>query len=485
LHLRSGNLQQTDTKAWIGRAPSLPLELMPGQQVGIRLRVQSESSISVPLLLFDSPFSYSRSSLRSDALDLLFIGMALTTFLIAAFFFGLFRSRLYIFHALMVLAFLVYYMLFNGYYHMLHLPNIGFAVRHMLLFASQAVIYFLFLFLMVFYKGEADPRLRSLIWRTGNLSMLVMLILLLLVDYPLAITLQTSLVLCLFGGYYFLSAYHALRYRDFTSRWLFISVVCCSAAVALIYLQFYASLPQILTPANAQRLMFFCFSVLFFVAIQDRLLYRQQSALAQSDAEAKLSDARLSALRYQLNPHFLFNALNSIIYLVKTQPEEAPTFVRKLADFLRTTLRPNAHHMTMFAAELGAIRAYLDIERVRFGDQLQVNVDIADGLEECMVPELLLQPLVENAIKHGSPASEDGPLELRIKAVRCSAGMRVTVSNSGKICNENSATEGHGIGLNNLRERLQLAYAGRASFSLKSADGWVLAELFVPCQLCR
>jgi two-component system, LytTR family, sensor histidine kinase AlgZ len=175
------------------------------------------------------------------------------------------------------------------------------------------------------------------------------------------------------------------------------------------------------------------------------------------ESQMTAREAELRALRAQLNPHFLFNSLNSVNALIGSQPESARKMCENLGDFLRRTLALGARDSVSLDDELALVDRYLDIERVRFGERCRVTREIADDTRACRVPPLLLQPLVENAIKHGVAARLDGG-EVRISARRDGGRLTLTVEND--IDADAPARPGEGVGLENVRRRLR-ALAGR------------------------
>ncbi len=188
--------------------------------------------------------------------------------------------------------------------------------------------------------------------------------------------------------------------------------------------------------------------------------------------------ARLEVLRYQLNPHFLFNSLNSIYTLVWSQSRPAGDLVRRLAEFCRLTLTRGGDTATL-AEEFATLRAYLDLERARWHDQLAVEIDLDPAVAERRLPPFLLLPLVENAIKYGGHTSP-GLLRLRLSARALPDGAAVVeIANSGTWVEPDSRPEiaSTGIGLENLRQRLARHLPGRHAFSIGPADGGVVARL--------
>ncbi len=200
---------------------------------------------------------------------------------------------------------------------------------------------------------------------------------------------------------------------------------------------------------------------------------RQQMALAVRDAELQL-------LRSQLSPHFLFNALNALQACAHRAPEELPPLIQSLAGTLRYTLKHREGAFVPLREEVAALEDYLAIEQARFRGDLSVTFALAPQVGECPVPALVVQPLVENALKHGRATSE-GPLRVRIGITRPTAGqVRVEVANTGRWRPPASAAEGFGIGLANLRHRLEFTYGQRATLTQMEAEGWVTLVLCLP-----
>lgn len=184
----------------------------------------------------------------------------------------------------------------------------------------------------------------------------------------------------------------------------------------------------------------------------------QRTQLRLAHAAAAQRDAELRALRYQLNPHFLFNTLNAISALVATnQNRDANRMLGRVSDFLRATLDHDGCHEHALAEELALIEAYLDIEKVRLGARLRVTTRIGPDVLDAAVPYLLLQPLVENAIRHGIvPCSGGGQLDIGV--ARDGEQLLVDVRNDGAAPDAAVPGEGGGIGLPNVTERLRSLY---------------------------
>jgi LytS/YehU family sensor histidine kinase len=175
----------------------------------------------------------------------------------------------------------------------------------------------------------------------------------------------------------------------------------------------------------------------------------------------------LHALQGQLNPHFLFNCLNSLRALIVEDPERAQTMVTRMADLLRRSLRTNPAETIPLQEEMVAVNDYLDLEHVRFEDRLRVSCFLEPRELTCRVPPMIVQTLVENGLKHGIAHLPEGG-ELRIAARVVNDRLQVEVTNSGKLFPESEHT---GSGLYNARERLRLIYGDSASLTLAARDG--------------
>ncbi|MFN7943171.1 MAG: histidine kinase [Thermoanaerobaculia bacterium] len=183
---------------------------------------------------------------------------------------------------------------------------------------------------------------------------------------------------------------------------------------------------------------------------------REQEVFAAQLA-ADLARAELAALRMQLHPHFLFNTLNDLAGLVHEDPRAAETTIVRLADLMRRALRTAERPDVPLAEELEFADGYFEIERMRLGGRFRVDYRVADDLLELPVPSLILQPLVENAVRHGV-ARTAGPAEIAIEACREGGVLRIVVEND---CPTGGAsTGGHGIGLANTKARLRSLFGG-------------------------
>ncbi|WP_306589694.1 sensor histidine kinase [Geothrix sp. 21YS21S-4] len=195
-------------------------------------------------------------------------------------------------------------------------------------------------------------------------------------------------------------------------------------------------------------------------------IYRKYKAreVEAAQLEARFAEAQNLALRMQLQPHFLFNTLNSISALVHANPDGADGMISRLGDFLRMTLDAPPDQFVPLRKELAFIQAYLAIEQVRFQERLQVALDIPPELLDLRVPSFILQPLVENALKHGLSDRQRGGT-LRIRASRAAGSLVIEVQDDG----EGFKAGREGVGLGNVRARLGLLYKGRHHIDLLGA----------------
>jgi two-component system LytT family sensor kinase len=207
------------------------------------------------------------------------------------------------------------------------------------------------------------------------------------------------------------------------------------------------------------------------------------------EQEKLLMAARVEALASQINPHFLFNTLTSISSLIRSQPETARTLIVKLSGLLRRLLRSQEHFVTL-REELEAIDEYLDIESIRFGPQLRVEKDIDPASLDVVVPSMLLQPLVENSIKHGiAPKVGEGRITIRSSRQAGHAIIDVIDNGVGVRPENADRIRSGGIGLRNVNERLRVIYGANYQLQLDSVPGEgtcarvVIPELVVPARI--
>lgn len=233
--------------------------------------------------------------------------------------------------------------------------------------------------------------------------------------------------------------------------------------------------------------MEYCFQIIVYVAILslvqllDQYRAAHRRALNAAQLENKLAQAQLQNLRLQLQPHFIFNALNTISSIMYEDVQAADEMISRLSDFLRLTLHSSQTQEVPLEDELRILELYLNVMRARFEDRLSVSIDIEDGAKAALVPQLILQPLVENSIRHGIDP-ETSRVEVAVTARRNHASLCLEVRDRGRgIQEDRSAILGKGIGLSNTAERLARLYGEEQSLNFENgSDGGLLVTVSMP-----
>lgn len=213
-----------------------------------------------------------------------------------------------------------------------------------------------------------------------------------------------------------------------------------------------------------------------FSSFQQWLLERQRLVQMQRS----FAEAQLSQLKSQLRPHFLFNALNTISSLMHSDVSRADRLLAQLSELLRHTLRQGEQQLISLEEELRVLQLYAQIMQERFSDRVQLRWEIPAELHSAQVPALLLQPLLENAFKHGVEPSRVA-VEVEITGHAADGILHLQVRNTGTL----RQTSGSGVGLRNGRERLRLLYGAAAQLQLTDGDGWVTAHAAFPLEQAR
>lgn len=240
--------------------------------------------------------------------------------------------------------------------------------------------------------------------------------------------------------------------------------------------------------AHALVATFFFNLLIYWVVVNvtyalDYYLKFKEREVRAAELEKRLTEARLQALQMQLNPHFLFNALNSVASLMHKDVEAADRMITRLGELLRTSLESTSDQEVTLEAELSFLARYLDIEQIRFGDRLRVTREIDRETLLHPVPNLILQPLVENAIQHGiSRKARPGVITLRSR--RDGDGLCLEVEDNGGGFSSDDIRPRHGVGLSNTLERLRQLYgsAGALEFHCGAENG-LLVRVRIPWNL--
>jgi len=247
----------------------------------------------------------------------------------------------------------------------------------------------------------------------------------------------------------------------------------------------YSTLAGIIIQSQYNFILFllwsaFCSAILFAAQLQER-----ERSLLQVQVLAR--EAELKMLRYQINPHFLFNTLNAVSALIVTgQALAADAMINKLARFFRNALSRESTAKVTLTEELRVQLEYLDIELTRFPERLSWSTQIEPGLDKALVPHLILQPLFENAIKHGV-ARTSAPVEITLGAQRRNGQLVLRVGNEAKervgLKADLQRNQGEGVGLVNVARRLESFYGSGAGLSVVQGDGRFTVELRLPIEL--
>ncbi|MDX2361306.1 MAG: histidine kinase [Crocinitomicaceae bacterium] len=272
-----------------------------------------------------------------------------------------------------------------------------------------------------------------------------------------------------------------LRLPKLLPRLLFASVLCSvfisGVDQATDYLSNVGELQK--EPFSLLRLIVSFLSVLvlviFWNAIYFTFHFFQQSRKQEiSNLELKASnrESELKNLRSQLNPHFLFNSLNSIRALVDIEPSKAKISITTLSNLLRQSLLLGKENQVSLDSEMDLAKSYLELEKIRFEERLNVEWELSPGLEHFEIPPFTLQMMVENAIKHGISNLKEGGV-VKIFAIDTPEAVVITVTNTGNL----DGVVDLGVGIQNIKQRLALQYENGAEFSLKEKDGLVIAKM--------
>jgi sensor histidine kinase YesM len=211
--------------------------------------------------------------------------------------------------------------------------------------------------------------------------------------------------------------------------------------------------------------------VLFATLALDYRSALRDRAVRTAQLETQLAVARFQALRAQLQPHFLFNSLNAISALIQNDPERAERMLARLSQLLRIAIDTAGTPEIRLVDEVDFVRRYLEIEQLRYGDRLQVSIDLADDTLDSLVPGMLLQPLVENAVRHGV-APHPWPGAVSVHARRRGAHLELVVTDTGRgMSTRSNNGSGAGVGLQTTRARLETLYGDRQSLTLVNLPG--------------
>ncbi len=273
--------------------------------------------------------------------------------------------------------------------------------------------------------------------------------------------------------------------RKIVFRSLIGSAVTSFSAQAIIHFMIYLVLPIVnLDDFSIQNFMGYVLSVFLVMSLWTAIYLsiqflrrNQQNEIEKLELNHALSEAELTVLKNQINPHFLFNALNNIRSLVLIDPEKARTMITHISDLLRYSIQFNAREKTPLEEEIEIVKDYLALEEIQFGDRLNYSIQIDESTKQVQLPPMTIQLLVENAIKHGIAKQKNGG-EILITSSNKENQTVIEVKNSGTLNKEESDS---GIGIKNLTERMNIMFGPSASFILKnSTENSVIATITLP-----
>ena len=304
--------------------------------------------------------------------------------------------------------------------------------------------------------------------------------------------------LCVIGQFELVAAKYTCKFAPLqrTTVWrLATTHIVAAQVIGLIWVVLAKVLANILAQQTGlhgldQRLaaqtgiVYIAANFFYYLAAAYYYVLLAQAASHQAEARAMETsilarDAELKALKAQINPHFLFNSLNSISALTSIDPERAREMCLLLADFLRMTLRLGEKAQIPLAQEIELLEKFLAIEKVRFGARLTMEMAIEDPAKRCLVPTLLLQPLVENAVTHGIAKLTEGGT-VKLTAANHGPQLAITVENS--MDPDAPADRKGGMGLRNVRERLEARYGKEASVRATAEEDTFRVDLSLPAE---
>ena len=254
---------------------------------------------------------------------------------------------------------------------------------------------------------------------------------------------------------------------------LYIVRICFVPDFAVSFWKFFESLRLTLFITGVRLMSIWVLAYhLFHYAQREINAVKENACLSIITKEAQISN--LSA---QLNPHFFFNSLNNIKFLVAENPESARRAIDLLSDLLRNSLYGKDDKLIPLQEEINFVKDYLELEKLRFEERLQVNIIADEQLTKILIPPLSIQALVENAIKHGIDKRKEGGL-IEVKVEKEHDALKISVQNSGNLNGEKKTL---GLGIKNLKERLKLQFSGKATFDIAEFRGEsVLATILIP-----
>lgn len=298
------------------------------------------------------------------------------------------------------------------------------------------------------------------------------LVLTIFYSQPLHYAILDGIVFNVFFGILSLGIWYPVRFinlKNTSNADIFLNHLGTAAiSIGIWYLASYSVLSYLLggsseyqqylnssTPFRLSIGLFYYLITIFIYYLYISFRNIEEKIAQEAELKGLIRETELNLLKSQINPHFLFNSLNSISSLTITNPEKAQEMIIKLSDFLRYSIGQKEKQLVSLQDELHNINLYLDIEKTRFGDRLNFVIDVSEGCRSKMLPNMILQPLIENSIKHGVYESTE-PITIWVTCAEEGNSMRVTVKNNFDPDSQNK--KGTGMGLKNIQNRLKIIY---------------------------
>jgi two-component sensor histidine kinase len=460
-----------------GRYPAVTLRLEPGQPCTLLFRVTSECSLILPVAVLEAS-DYTKVVADRDYYGHLQVGASIAVISLSLLLGLTFREPLFTILSLCCAAGFVYGVLFDPVLSLPTWPLPPSASRIGCSISATIASIFMLAFCTVYAgrKNLKGPDLALL--AAASLLLLIFLSLHLFVDFRvLNQRLAMSLTLAECCGIWIISSPWR-RGRRSEDLIVLLGVLLVHLPALLLTLQLEQIIPTLFPP---QSLRFVALPTIISGLICVLIRRRQaaeQMKLNLAKAQAGESEARLAALRFQLNPHMLLNSLTAVSALARTAPEQIPKLVDNLAAILQSRLKPAPHELWTLAEELQLARSLAELERFRFSDSPALKETVDADAARCLLPEMLLQPLVENALKYGR--TEAAPAEITITATVDSKRLRITICNFGNLNKIGNSSQGFGIGISNIHARLDLLYGSAAQFTTQQAGRQFTATIELP-----
>ena len=236
---------------------------------------------------------------------------------------------------------------------------------------------------------------------------------------------------------------------------------------------------RVIVGGTLQNQLFVCAWVFIYISVTSNRRLKETEVVTLR-LQNSLKEAQISSLSNQLNPHFLFNSLNNIRFMIHENAQHADHMIVALSEILRYSLESSKHDKVRLSQEIAIIERYIGIVKIQMEDRLHFTMEIPDGIASCQLPPMVLQMLVENAIKHGLDQLHQGGT-LRVQAKQEGAQLILTVANDQPA--DRKPQDGMGIGLQNIRQRLQLLYGDRASLSIEQDPAQFTVTITIPKEI--